>query len=96
MEKRIKNRLSLIKRRSQMSEVTYNYNTKISIKKLFEIFKESPEDFTIIKSMIKLKNYNKSVNLDNEGRNELISAIIQNMKKKNLFFFFFNFYKKYD
>ena len=79
-----------------MSEVTYNYNTKISIKKLFEIFKESPEDFTIIKSMIKLKNYNKSVNLDNEGRNELISAIIQNMKKKNLFFFFFNFYKKYD
>ena len=96
MEKRIKNRLSLIKRRSQMSEVTYNYNTKISIKKLFETFKESPEDFTIIKSMIKLKNYNKSVNLDNEGRNELISAIIQNMKKKNLFFFFLNFYKISD
>ena len=96
MERKIRSRFSIIKRDSKTKDNDNNYITKISIKKLYEIFKESPEDFAIIKSLIKLNNISNNKTSDHERKNELISSILENMKKKNLFFFFLNFYKIND
>ena len=89
MERKIRSRFSIIKRDSKTKDNDNNYITKISIKKLYEIFKESPEDFAIIKSLIKLNNISNNKTSDHERKNELILSILENMKKKNLFFFFF-------
>jgi len=99
MDKSRRSRLSalLFKRHSKIPD--YDNNTsakKISIKKLYETFKESPVDFNILHSLIKLSNNTNKKNIDNEQKNELISIILENMKKKNLFFFFLNFYKISD
>ena len=96
MERKIRSRFSIIKRDSKTKDNDNNYITKISIKKLYEIFKESPEDFAIIKSLIKLNNISNNKTSDHERKNELILSILENMKKKNLFFFFLNFYKIND
>ena len=96
MERKIRSRFSIIKRDSKTKDNDNNYITKISIKKLYEIFKESPEDFAIIKSLIKLDNISNNKTSDHERKNELILSILENMKKKNLFFFFLNFYKIND
>ena len=99
MDKSRRSRLSalLFKRHSKIPD--YDNNTsakKISVKKLYETFKESPVDFNILHSLIKLSNNTNKKNIDNEQKNELISIILENMKKKNLFFFFLNFYKIND
>ena len=96
MERKIRSRFSIIKRDSKTKDNDNNYITKISIKKLYEIFKESPEDFAIIKSLIKLNNISNNKTSDHERKNELILSILENMKKKNLFFFLLNFYKIND
>ena len=88
MERKIRSRFSIIKRDSKTKDNDNNYITKISIKKLYEIFKESPEDFAIIKSLIKLNNISNNKTSDHEQKKELILSILENMKKKNLFFFF--------
>ena len=93
MERKIRSRFSIIKRDSKTKDNDNNYITKISIKKLYEIFKESPEDFAIIKSLIKLNNISNNKTSDHERKNELILSILENMKKKNLFFFFLIFIK---
>ena len=99
MDKSRRSRLSalLFKRHSKIPD--YDNNTsakKISVKKLYETFKESPIDFNILHSLLKLSNNANKKNIDNEQKNELISIILENMKKKNLFFFFVNFYKISD
>ena len=90
MDKKRKSRLSVIlfKRQSKINELLNNNSTKkISIKKLYETFKESPVDFAILQSIMKLA-YPANKNSNNERRNELISIIFDNMKKKKLIFFF--------
>ena len=99
MDKSRRSRLSalLFKRHSKIPD--YDNNTsakKISVKKLYETFKESPIDFNILHSLLKLSNNANKKNIENEQKNELISIILENMKKKNLFFFFLNFYKISD
>ena len=99
MDKSRRSRLSalLFKRHSKIPD--YDNNTsakKISIKKLYETFKESPIDFNILHSIIKLSNNTNKTNTDKEQKKELISIILENMKKKNLLFFFLNFYKIND
>ena len=99
MDKKRRSRLSalLFKRHSKIPELNSNIsNKKISTKKLYETFKESPIDFNILHSLIKLSNNTGKTNTDTEQKNELISTIFDNMKKKNLFFFFLNFYKIND
>ena len=99
MDKSRRSRLSalLFKRHSKIPD--YDNNTsakKISVKKLYETFKESPIDFNILHSIIKLSNNTNKTNTDKEQKKELISIILENMKKKNLLFFFLNFYKIND
>jgi len=99
MDKSRRSRLSalLFKRHSKIPD--YDNNTsakKISVKKLYETFKESPIDFNILHSLLKLSNNTSKANTDKEQKKELISIILVNMKKKNLLFFFLNFYKIND
>ena len=99
MDKKRRSRLSvlLFKRHSKIPDLDGNTsNKKISTKKLYETFKESPIDFNILHSMIKLSNNTGKTNADIEQKNELVKVILDNMKKKNLFFFFLNFYKIND
>ena len=99
MDKKRRSRLSvlLFKRHSKIPDLDGNTsNKKISTKKLYETFKESPIDFNILHSMIKLSNNTGKTNTDIEQKNELVKVILDNMKKKNLFFFFLNFYKIND
>ena len=85
---------SLFKRNSQSGD--NNSDKKINIKILYETFKESQIDFLILNSLIKLNDITNKKNTNNANKNELISTILENMKKKNLFFFFCNFYKIND
>ena len=77
---------SLFKRNSQSGD--NNSDKKINIKILYETFKESQIDFLILNSLIKLNDITNKKNTNNANKNELISTILENMKKKNLFFFF--------
>ena len=80
-----------IKLSKRGSKVSLLDTTKtITTKQLFEIFKDNQIDFIIINSLMKLPNKDK------EDKNALINRIYENMKKKNLFFFFLNFYKIND
>ena len=90
MEKNQKRKKStrLSKRFSKMSIIDTTKN--ISNKQLFETFKDNQVDFIIINSLLKLPNKDK------EEKNELINRIYENIKKKDLFFFFLNFYKIND
>ena len=91
MDKKRRSRLSvlLFKRHSKIPDLDGNTsNKKISTKKLYETFKESPIDFNILHSMNKLSNNTGKTNTDIEQKNELVKVILDNMKKKNLFFFF--------
>ena len=73
------------------SKASFLDSTKtITNKQLFEAFKDNQIDFIIINSLMKLPNKDK------EDKNALINRIYDNMKKKNLFFFFLNFYKIND
>ena len=73
------------------SKASFLDSTKtITNKQLFEAFKDNQIDFIIINSLMKLPNKDK------EDKNALINRIYENMKKKNLFFFFLNFYKIND
>jgi hypothetical protein len=69
MDKSRRSRLSalLFKRHSKIPD--YDNNTsakKISVKKLYETFKESPIDFNILHSIIKLSNNTNKTNTDKE------------------------------
>ena len=94
-KRKSKFRTSIFSRKSQIDDKNIP-NQKISIKKLYETFQESPIDFNILSSLIKLSNYINKKSSNEEQKKELINIIMQNMKKKNLFFFFLNFYKIND
>ena len=92
MEKKRKERKSckIFKRRPQLNEQDAN-NKKTDDDELFEMFKENLVDYNILSSLIKLSNTNVKKNIDKNAG--LITRILENMKKKDLFYFFLNFYK---
>lgn len=94
MEKKRKTRSSLMlfKRRSQLIEQESNI-TLISLAQLYETFKDNQIDFNLLSSLMKLSKIQNKKNIDKDSNVALISRVMENMKKKNLFYFFLNFYK---
>ena len=95
MEKKRKTKSSLIlfKRRSQSNEQEANIKI-INREQLFEIFKDDQIYYNILSSLMKLPKINDKIKLEKNVKNvHIINRILENMKKKNLFFFFINFYK---
>ena len=94
MEKKRKTRSSLMlfKRRSQLIEQESNI-TLINLAQLYETFKDNQIDFNLLSSLMKLSKIQNKKNIDKDSNDTLISRVMENMKKKNLFYFFLNFYK---
>ena len=95
MEKKRKTRSSLMlfKRRSQLMQQEANIKI-INKEQLFEIFKNDQIYYNILSSLMKLPKTNDKKNIEkNDKYAYIINRILENMKKKNLFFFFLNFYK---
>ena len=94
MEKKRKTRSSLMlfKRRSQLIEQESNI-TLINLAQLYETFKDNQIDFNLLSSLMKLSKIQNKKNIDKDSNVALISRVMENMKKKNLFYFFLNFYK---
>jgi CRP-like cAMP-binding protein len=82
--------------RKSVLDLAQNQNQKISYKKLFETFKDSQVDFIILNSLYKLSSGINKKRLENDIKNFLFTRIFENIKKKNLFFFFLQFYKIND
>ena len=92
MEKKRKTRSSLMlfKRRSQLIEQESNI-TLINLAQLYETFKDNKIDFNLLSSLMKLSKIQNKKNIDKDSNDTLISRVMENMKKKNLFYFFFEF-----
>ena len=93
IKRKTRSSLMLFKRRSQLMQQEANIKI-INKEQLFEIFKNDQIYYNILSSLMKLPKTNDKKNIEkNDKYAYIINRILENMKKKNLFFFFLNFYK---